>query len=431
MFGLLDSEALTKIQSLILIAVIVIAALGGVAAYVLLGGEEQSTEPIRIGILADVDFYGKPALQEAILAAEQVNAEGGILGRQVEIVEEDCLSGTDFDSGEVSNALTRLITVDQADFVIGQTIGESVFVCQEMAAEYEKIYFETFANQDEFTQRVLDDYSNYRYYFSHVWNTTSANLGVADSLLLLKEMTGFTKVGIVGASPTLEVLEQFLPENGFDLVYESAVPYETMDFSSYFAQAEAAGVEVMVPWIPSQAGLAFVKEYADRQSPMVVYGGLVIDAGDARSCEWTDGKCNYGSFVSFAPTAGYPLTSKTIPFREAYMDEYGEFGGGFVYDIVRFVLPDAIERAGTIETDAVIEALEETRVETSNAREFVFTESHALMMGKNPNDPEANYPFVILFQWQNGEQVPVYPKKIMEEAGSTYIYPDWDGPWNK
>ncbi len=91
----------------------------------------------------------------------------------------------------------------------------------------------------------------------------------------------------------------------------------------------------------------------------------------------------------------------------------------------------SLHTAGTIETDAVIEALEETRVETTNAREFVFTESHALMMGTNPNDPEANHPFGMLFQWQNGEQVPVYPKKIMEEAGATYIYPDWDGPWNK
>lgn len=52
------------------------------------------------------------------------------------------------------------------------------------------------------------------------------------------------------------------------------------------------------------------------------------------------------------------------------------------------------------------------------------------MMGENPNDPDADYWLVIAFQWQNGKQVPVYPKKIMEEAGVTYKFPDWSGPWD-
>jgi hypothetical protein len=54
--------------------------------------------------------------------------------------------------------------------------------------------------------------------------------------------------------------------------------------------------------------------------------------------------------------------------------------GPLAYDILRFILPDAIERAGIIETDAVIEALEQTSIETSQARNFVFTESHDAMM---------------------------------------------------
>jgi len=106
-------------------------------------------------------------------------------------------------------------------------------------------------------------------------------------------------------------------------------------------------------------------------------------------------------------------------------------GSGPFYDVVRYVLPDAIERAGTIETDAVIEALEATSIETSLARNFKFTTDHDIMVGENPNDPSNDYYIAIYFQWQDGDLVPVYPKKIMEEAGATYIFPDWDGPWNK
>ena len=46
-------------------------------------------------------------------------------------------------------------------------------------------------------------------------------------------------------------------------------------------------------------------------------------------------------------------------------------------------LSTVVERAGSIET----EALKETSVETSSVKNFFFTSSHDLMMGENPNNP--------------------------------------------
>jgi hypothetical protein len=94
-------------------------------------------------------------------------------------------------------------------------------------------------------------------------------------------------------------------------------------------------------------------------------------------------------------------------------------------------LPDAIKRAGTLDTDSVIQALEETSIETTIARNFVFTSSHDIMYEENVNDPDAYYVLTLVFQWQDGEMVPVFPIKIMEEAGATYIFPDWPGPWDE
>ena len=97
---------------------------------------------------------------------------------------------------------------------------------------------------------------------------------------------------------------------------------------------------------------------------------------------------------------------------------------------VRFILPDAIKRAGSTETEAVIRALEKTNVETTTARRFVFTSSHDVMIGALArNRPTGeDYMLVCLFQWQNGTQVPVYPKEVMNAAGATYKYPSWAGP---
>jgi len=107
---LLNSKALTKTQSIILIAVIVIAAVGG-GAYILLNQQEQTSETIKIGILADLDASGgKKVWKAAVLAAEQLNAEGGILGKQVELIGEDSDSTTSWDASHISLTITRLIT---------------------------------------------------------------------------------------------------------------------------------------------------------------------------------------------------------------------------------------------------------------------------------------------------------------------------------
>ena len=81
----MDFKALTKIQSITLIAIVMVAAVGGGAAYVFWSARQPPTENIRIGVCADLDTTpGKIIWQGAVLAAEQVNAQGGILGRNAD-----------------------------------------------------------------------------------------------------------------------------------------------------------------------------------------------------------------------------------------------------------------------------------------------------------------------------------------------------------
>ena len=441
---MLDSKALTKVQSIILIVIIVVAAVSGGVAYIILSREDQSSETIKIGFLADLDAVnGKNAWQGAKLAVEQINAEGGILGRNFELVAEDSdEESIPQDPVKVSTALTKLITVHKVDFIIGQGLGEAGLISQDIIAEHKKILIDFQGASDPLTQRVLDDYDNYKYFFKYtMFNSTTIFKGMTDGLLLLRENTGFNKIGylaedLIWNKGIRDGFDEVLNEvYGFDLAYRGVFPLGTVDFSSYFAVAEAAGTEVLVSLIMGgNGGVPFVKEWYDRQSPIFVYGGMLLGANVAESWEWTDGKCEYICAAAMPLTAGYPLTSKTLPTREAYLERWGETPlpwGGAAYDIIRFVLPDAIKRAGTIETEAVIESLEQTSIETSMAKNFVFTSSHDVMVGENPNDPNADYMLVFLFQWQNGQQVPVYPQKIMDEAGATYTFPEWPGPWDE
>jgi len=434
----LDSKALTKIQSVALIAVVLVAAVGGGAAYILWSGTAQSTETIKVGLTCDLDYYGgAEALHAAELAAEQVNAEGGVLGRNFTIVAEDD-DGTTNDISVAINAMTKLITVDKADYVM--TLGgAATFSYQDLCSEQKKILVSVYTSSDELSQRVLDNYDKYKYYFSMMANGTSSHDGFVDSLLVLRNYTGFNKVAYIDQDVGYEKWRSSvlgsLSEYGFDVVYQGSATWATGDFTSYFAAMEAAGAEILFANIYLSACTPFVKEWHDRQSPFVLWG--MIDLATAGYFwDLTEGECEYVSSCGFPSLAGYPLTNQTIPFRDAYNQRWnGELPtipGTLIYDFVRFVLPDAIKRAGTTETEAVIKALEKTDVETTTARRFLFTSSHDVFIGMaGPNRPDVDYMLVCLFQWQNGTQVPVYPQEIMDEAGATYKYPPWQGPWSK
>ena len=163
----------------------------------------------------------------------------------------------------------------------------------------------------------------------------------------------------------------------------------------------------------------------------MLISGPISRAGYLESWEETDGKCVYTIIPIGGVTVGYPITNQTLLFHNSYIQRWGEaptFHSGFTYDIIRFVLSDAIERAGTTETEDVIKALEEIEVETTQARKFAFTSSHDVLYLEGNDD----YGYIeTWFQWQkDGSLVPISPKWLMEEAGATITFPPWDGPWN-
>ena len=396
--------------------------------------QTASEETIKIGVFADLDGLGRFAWQAVLLAAEQINDEGGILGRQVEVIGEDNDVGPGADSMVVKSALERLLFIHEVDFVIG---GFHPIVTDAIS-EHKTIFISYTINNIE--EQVIVDYEKYKYLFSVVHNTTSLTQGIIDSLQTLKENTDFKKVAYLfgtGYRPTeiMGDLDVALPaQYGYEIVYRGTYPPDTFDFSSYFAQAEAAGAEILIPWIGGFEGTPAVKEYCDRQSPMIIYSGLLGAASVPDAWEWTEGKCEDLCVTSIPLCVGFPHTSKTLSSREAYIERWGETPGivdALAYDTVRFMLPEAIERAGTVETNAMVEALEQINVETSSAKNFAFSSSHGVMIGENPSAPDAGHMSPMVFQWQDGTLVPVHPKWVMEEAEVTLTFPDWAGPWDE
>jgi branched-chain amino acid transport system substrate-binding protein len=78
----------------------------------------QQTPPVRIGVLMPTkSLVGKQGLQGATVAAEMINADGGILGgRRIELVVYD----TNFQPAEGVGAAQRLLNQDKVKFIAGE-----------------------------------------------------------------------------------------------------------------------------------------------------------------------------------------------------------------------------------------------------------------------------------------------------------------------
>ena len=427
-------KAITKTQSIILIFILIVS-ISGASLYFLWPSLTQQGGTIKIGILADLDMTGgRGALQGATLAAEQINAEGGILGKQIEILGEDADTETSSDLSKVSSALTRLLTYHKVDFVIGTVAGQTCLVSQDIVSDHKKILLGVLSPDDVLTERVEEDYEKYKYFFriSPINNSVMFQ-GVPFSTAGLRNITGLNKVGYLGQDVTTwngvaAGLDYVLPEiYGFDLVYKGKFPpLSSPDLSSYFAAAEAAGTEILLTLVGGTDGHLIVKEWYDRQSPMII-GGINLAAGET-FWEATDGKCIYTTYIGY-DTKDNPPSSLTLPFFAAFEERWGTEPKGAAqasYTALRCILYDAIRRAGTTETEAVIEALEETEVDTP-AGMFSFTNNHDVFV-KRIFDPEGN---TAVFQYQEeGAQVPVYPPEKLAAFGGTFKYPPWPGPWD-
>jgi branched-chain amino acid transport system substrate-binding protein len=380
-----------------------------------------------------VGIYGLRGVEWAV---EQINAEGGVLGRPLEVVVENSdYINSGGDLSKSSTAMIRLLEYHDVDFIIGATGSEVARLCQDLSADHKRIFINTFGISEFLTQRVEENYERYKYFFRYMYNDTVLIHTLCDSIKTLGEYSGLKKIALItdflpGRQPQMAKIESTITESdNFEVVYNSQYTRGTIDFSSYFAAMEAAGAEIIVPFLALQEGISFVKEWYDRQSPTIMWGVNIAIWG-SEAWNITEGKCEYSTQSGNSFNLGYAISSLTLPTRMAYVERFGEDPKtmvGATYDAVRFVLFDALERAGTIDTDKVILALEETSIETSYFPIFRFAENHDYFYTESAQEDES---VLIYFQWQNGQLVPVYTKEAMQKTGVTYMFPDWSGPWD-
>jgi branched-chain amino acid transport system substrate-binding protein len=158
-----------------------------------------------------------------------------------------------------------------------------------------------------------------------------------------------------------------------------------------------------------------VKQWNSMKVPALMAGFISPLAGPSA---WKTFDQKIGGAINVNFELGSAIASKkaakSLAFEEAFEKKYkrpldGGHGEAPSYDAV-YILKEAIERAGTLNPDAVVAALEKTDYHGVMGR-TKFDNGHQVVFGMDPKEAAV----VAAFQWSDkGGRTVVFPESIAE-----------------
>jgi branched-chain amino acid transport system substrate-binding protein len=374
-------------------------------------GYAQSTDTIKIGVIAEAQAVaGSSIPQAAQLAADEINAAGGVNGKKIEIITYDDHSK----APEAVLAFQRAVNQDHVNAVIASYISEVVLALEPWTGRLKTVMVTPGAASDVITQNIAKDYDNLKYTFHGYSTSTSiadATCDAAKDLLVGELHMKSAVVMSEDAAWTTPLDAEYLnclSKIGINVLDHIRVSPDTTDFTPIFNKIEGEKPDVIITGI-AHVGVQPTVQWKQQEVPIPMFG---ISAQATNSSFWNDtnGAVEGVLYQAFSGP-GVAVTPKSLPFVAAFKARYGNnpsYCGYTAYDEV-YYLVDAIKRAGSTDPDKLVAALEKT--------DYVGTIGRVQFKGKDSPNPHAMKigPTTItglMLQWQDGKQVNLWPAKV-------------------
>jgi branched-chain amino acid transport system substrate-binding protein len=397
---------------------------------------EKAVKEIRIGVAGPMKaVFGRDHWRGATMAEEEINKAGGVSlgGAKVPI------NLVKVDTNEIVSVSDAVLAVERAsnevDFFVGTNRSESALAMQDVAMKYKKILILCGAVHPELMARVAKDYDKYKYSFRltlnaiHQGQVLMAHL--ADVAKTVREQMGIEKPKVavladklMWADPIVKMVETRAPEMGLEVVGNWRPSATASDVTAELSAIKESGAQILFKVTSGTMGSVLGKQWGELQIPVALIGG------DAIACVKTywDATGGYGIYNTTMTGIGpAKITEKTMPFWNGYLQKYDDFPGyvSVTYDAV-YVLKDAIERAGTIDSDKVVAEMEKTDYKGAYGRMVFYPREdkfpHDLRFGPGYNTWVEN-------QWRGpGKVVVVWPydwEGVKYEGSEKYMLPPW------
>jgi len=316
-----------------------------------------SQDTIKIGVIYDFaggcHMYSEVGIKGIKLALEEINAKGGILGKKVEYIVRDTEGKTDVAVREVKDLILR----EKVNFLIGPCSSGTALAMQVVHSEYKILRISAIANTEA---QTVDKFSPY---FVEVVPNTYME-AVAATRYFQKKVPKAKKFATIGPDYDFgrreegafaEEIKRLVPDA--EIVYEAWPKLGEKDFTAFITAIMAKKPDAVHGSLFGGDLVSFTKQAAPygffEKTPFIaLYDLPVLVALGADAPEGTFGFGRGCFFMDPNP--------KMMEYVEKFKKATGDYPDGWAvqnYDAV-YLLKAAIEKAKTIETEAVIKAIE-------------------------------------------------------------------------
>ena len=338
---------------------------GGAAA-------DASKEPLVIAVFppsaGPLAKFGSGAVNGWKLAADEVNAKGGVDGHQVKIVTLQ----TDGTPATVTRLIRRAVTQEKAKFLSGIiTSGENAAIAPQLAG-LGVVNLVSTAKDDSLTGEACSP-NMYRTTISSAMDV-HATTSVTDQLPAKKWALHAADI-LVGHS-ALDGFEAVAKEHGKPVELKQFAPLGTTEFGSQISKIEKTGADGLYIFASGADGVAFVNQAKqfklfDKVKTVVGFSTFSDETFEAMGDE-IEGFYNN---LTYASDFDNPHNKA---FVAAYEKAYGEkpfFIPAENYLTAQFLF-EAVKKAGSVDVAKVKAAMDGLTVDTINGKLTMRPEDH-------------------------------------------------------
>lgn len=348
---------------------------------------------------------------------EQVNNAGGITLADGTVVKFTAKFYDDESNKDrVQELYTKLVTEDNADFLISPYSSGLADASAVIAEQYGKVMITTGAASDGTYQKgytlVYQAYTPASHYLTGAVDLLASLDANAKKIAIVHENDKFS-------TDVVAALEQYAIEKGYEVVLNEGYDSGTTDFAPIINKIPA-DVDAIMGGGHFADGQQFAKALFDKGINAKFVALLVAPP------EPTFAEIGEAAFGIVGPSQWEPLAAFTpdfgptgAEFIEAYKAAYGEepsyhAAGGYVAGLI---LQKAIETAGSLDTEAIKAALDGMDMMTFYGRiKFDTTpEKHGLQIGHS----------MVFVQWQKDANGALVKQVVWPAEGKTAepVYP--------
>ncbi len=369
-------RSLVALFSLLILASLVLAACGTPAAEeapaeeVPATEEAPATQTLTVGFTSSItgkyEVSSKRQVNGFSLWMDEINAAGGLTLSDGSVITFASQTYDDESNSErVQELYTRLVTEDNADFLISPYSSGLTSAASIVAEQNGKVLLTTGAADD--AAYKTGNTCLFQLY-------TPASLYMSSTVDMLKKLNPDAKIALVYedvkfSTSVAQGIRPYLETNGFEVVLEEGYASETADFGPIVNKIIGSGATVLLGGGHYNDGTALARSLYDRNAGLELVYLLVAPAdtkfpelGDAAlgvvsSSQWQLNATHTETEAAEMSKEWFGLTGEE--FAAAYETAYGEAptyhaAGGYVAGMV---LQKAIMDADSADSEAVKAAL--------------------------------------------------------------------------